>query len=195
MANLKAMLKEKATEKTPGAKKSTMPVLPVTGDLSVKVSEYQAAKVQYKQAEAVMKATEPEIIDFVRARQDADGFAGRYQGSYQVVGEKDSVKVIFMDKYSVSGTDEAQIKEILGNQFDEMVEEKFTVTVKPEVLEDENLSAQLQALIGDRWNEFFNITTNLTIKPDFKKNIYRSVDPSGLNNLRTFVRQYKPSMK
>jgi hypothetical protein len=194
MANLKSLLKENATEKKPGAKKSTMPVLKTTGDLAQKVNEYVTAKVEYKKAEAIMKVAEAPIIEFVRAKQDAEGFAGRYTGSYEVEGDGESVKVIFQDKYTVTGEDEAEIKGILGGEFEHLMEEKFTVSIKPEVLdsEDPKIKALIKQLID---GGMVDIAVKLTPKPDFKKNIYRAVDANGLNNLRTFVKQYKPSMK
>ena len=112
------------------------------------------------------------------------------------MGDGVSVKVIFQDKYTLSGDDEPQLKEILGNHFDELIEEKFSVTLKPEVLaEGSILGDELERLLGDRVGEFLDTVVSLKIKPDFKKNIYRAVNPQGLNNLRTFVKQFKPSMK
>jgi len=200
MANLKSILKANAVEKAPAAKKNSMPVIQVTNEMAEKVIAYQEAKAQFKMAEAVMKMAEGEIIELVRERQDADGFAGRYNGSYNVVGEANGVsgqvKVIFQDKYSaLNGEDEPQLKEILGNHFDELIDEKFDVALKPEVLENEALSDELTNLVGDRFGEFFNIVVSMKIKPGFKSNVYRAVNSQGLSNLRTYVKQYKPSMK
>ena len=179
----------------PKAKKSNMPTLVAPPEVAKAVDAYQDAKTNMKQAEASMNASGETIMGFVRERQDADGFAGRYQGSYAVQGKKHIVKVIYANKFTLNPEDEAQLAEILGESFPELVSKSFAVKLRPEVFESEELQDELMALVGERFGVFFETTTNLNVAEGFAQAIYRVVAPEGLPALRTFARQYKPSIR
>jgi hypothetical protein len=92
-----------ATKKTEAApKKGKMPTLDAPPEVKVAVDEYQEAKAQAKQAEAVMDVAGAVITGFVRDRQDADGFAGKFSGSYALMGHKSTAKVMYANKYVLS---------------------------------------------------------------------------------------------
>lgn len=189
------MLAATATKTEPKAKKSSMPTLQATPEVAQAVDQYQESKINYKQAEAAMGAAAEIITDFVRGRQDEEGFAGRYQGSYAVMGNRHQAKVIYANKFSINGEDEAELTAILGENFDNLIEKKFSVKLRAEVLEDEGLQSELMGLIGERFADFFETTASLSVTEGFSREIYRAVPPEQMDALRTYARQYKPSIR
>ncbi len=185
-----------ATKKTEAApKKGKMPTVDAPPEVKTAVDEYQEAKAQAKQAEAVMDVAGAVITGFVREKQDADGYAGKFSGSYALMGHKSTAKVVYANKYSLSPEDDAQLQEILGDNFPAMVSRKFTVKLKDEVFESEEKQAALMALLGESFPEFFETRVSLAVCEGFNKEIYRVLKPEDLENLRVFARQYKPSIR
>jgi len=189
------MLNQTAKASEPKAKKSSMPTLQAPPEVAEAVDTYQEAKTNWKQAEAQMNASAETIMAFVQERQDTDGFAGRYQGSYAVVGNRHQVKVIYANKYSLNSQDEGELAGLLGESFEALVEKKFSVKLRTEIFEDENLQAELMALVGERFADFFETTVSLGVVEGFSREIYRAVAPEQMEALRTFARQYKPSLR
>jgi hypothetical protein len=183
----------KTTETAP--KKGKMPTLTATPEVAAAVDQYQEAKAQAKQAEAVMEVTGAVITGFVREAQDRDGFAGKFTGSYAVMGEKSTAKVIWANKFSLSAEDGPQLAEVLGPEFDRMVTKKAVVTLKASVFEDEAAQQKLMGLLGDSFPEFFETKITLGVVEGFSRDIYRVVDAAKLADLRVYARQYKPSIR
>jgi hypothetical protein len=188
-------LAQTAKAEPKAAKKATMPTLQTTPEVAAAVDEYQDAKTNMKMAEAAMNSAGDLITEFVRAQQDADGYAGRYQGSYAVLGQRHQAKVIFANKFSFNPEDEGHLENLLGERFDEMVAKKFSVKLRPEVFESEELQAEIMALVGERFGDFFETTVSLAVREGFCQAVYRAVAPEQLAALRTFARQYKPSIR
>ena len=185
-----------ATKKTEAApKKGKMPTLDAPPEVREAVDRYQEAKATIKQAEAVCDVDGAIITGFVREKQDADGFARKFSGSYAVMGFKSTAKVVYANKYSLSGEDAAQLAEILGPNFEPMITQKHTVSLKAEIFEDEALQAELMELVGDRFAEFFETKTTLGVCEEFNKIVYQVLKPEDLENLRVYARQYKPSIR
>ena len=189
------MLAATATKAEPKAKKSSMPTLQATPEVAQAVDQYQESKVNYKQAEAAMGAAAEIITDFVRGRQDAEGFAGRYQGSYAVMGNRHQAKVIYANKFSINPEDEGELAAILGENFDNLIEKKFSVKLRNEVFTNDDLQAELMALVGERFADFFETEVKLGVSEGFSREIYRAVPPEQMDALRTYARQYKPSIR
>jgi hypothetical protein len=194
-ANFGDMLAATATKKEPKAKKSSMPTLQATPEVAAAVDQYQESKVNYKQAEAAMGAAAEIITDFVRGHQDEDGYAGRYQGSYAVQGNRHQAKVIYANKFSINPEDEVELAGLLGEHFEAMVVKQFSVKLRATVLEDADLQAELMELIGERFPDFFETTASLSVADGFSREIYRAVPPEQMEVLRTYARQYKPSIR
>ncbi len=177
------------------AKKSKMPTLQPTPDVAQAVDDYQEAKIQYKMAEATMDQAGTILQEFVRQHQDQDGFKGHYQGSYAVMGIKHSAKVVYANKFTLNAEDKDNLKEILGEHYDYLLSEKYSVKLKGSVFEDEALAAELMELLGDRWGDFFDTEVKLSVCDDFSRVVYQAVEPEQLDNLRVFARQFKPSIR
>ena len=189
------MLAATATKTEPKTKKSSMPTLQATPEVAQAVDQYQESKINYKQAEAAMDSAGTVLMDFVRTHQDADGFAGRFQGSYALKGNRHQAKVIYANKFSINAEDEAELTAILGGNFDNLIEKKFSVKLRGEVFTDDDLQAELMALVGERFADFFETTTSLSVTEGFSREIYRAVPPEQMDALRTYARQYKPSIR
>jgi hypothetical protein len=190
-----AMLGATKTTEATTPKKGKMPTLEAPPEVKTAIDDYQEAKAQEKQAKAVMEITGAVIAGFVRARQDADGYAGKFSGSYAVMGNRDKAKVIYANKYSLSPEDEAQLAEILGPNFPAMISRRFTVKLKDEVFESEEKQAELMQLIGARFPEFFETKVSLAVCEGFSKLVYKVLKPEDLENLRVYARQYSPSIR
>ena len=63
------------------------------------------------------------------------------------------------------------------------------------LFQDPDLQNELMELLGDRFGDFLETSVNLKVKEDFDKKIYQVVSEDQLPALRTFCRQYKPSLR
>jgi hypothetical protein len=191
------MLKKTATVKEPAKTKSKMPVLDAPEHVRQAVDEYIDAKTKEVVAKAEKEAAETVVLQFTGDVQDEDGYKGKFQTSYAVPGNKpgNQVKYISSNRFSINGNDKDKLEEMLGDQYPEMVQEEYTVKLRLEVFEKEELQAELMELVGDRFEEFFETILSLKVKEDFNKNLYRVVDKGGLPELRTFCKPYKAALR
>jgi hypothetical protein len=188
-------VQEIAVETKPTAKKATMPVIEHTDHLAELVDTRQEACINMKQAEAVMRQAEEQIIEVVRERQDKDGYGGKFANSYIINGCRHQVKVVYQNRYTINAQDKGELKSILGDEYGRMIVEKPTVKLKAAVLENEKLQKELMKLIGGRFADFFEATVELVVAEGFNKDIYRIVAPERLVELRLYAKQYKPSLR
>jgi hypothetical protein len=182
-------------ETKPKPKKSTIPVLEHDDHLAELADTYQEAKVNMKQAEAVMNQAGEQIIKVVQERQDRDGYAGKFANSYQVNGSRHQVKVVYQNRFSINPQDKGELKNILGNEYERMIVEKPTVKLRAEVLENQELQEELMKCIGGEFAKFFEATVELAVAEGFSKDIYRAVAPEDLSELRLYAKQFKPSLR
>jgi hypothetical protein len=105
------------------------------------------------------------------------------------------LKVVYANKFSINAEDEVELAGLLGEHFEAMIEQRFTVKLRAEVLEDANLQAELMELIGERFADFFETTASLNVVEGFSREIYRAVPPEQMEALRTYARQCKPSIR
>ena len=189
------MLSQTATVKKPAGKKSTMPVIEIDETVRGAVDSYVNAKAAEKTAKASMDVAGTVIIEHTREVQDKDGFAGKYNGSYQVKGNLHTVKFISTNRFSINPEDEPELRQLLGDAFDELFVTDFKVTLKPEVFEDDNLQGQLMNLIGEHFGTFFDTVKSLKVCERFDELVYRRIKKKDMDALRTFCRQYKPSLR
>jgi hypothetical protein len=134
-------------------------------------------------------------MEFVRQAQDKDGFAGRFSGSYALMGHRHQAKVVYVNKYSINPEDQGELAAILGENFDRLIERKFAVKLKDQVFTDAALQAELMELVGERFADFFETSVSLAVCENFNQLIYQVVEPEQVGQLRTFARQYKPSIR
>ena len=191
----KALDATATTEKKSKARKKTTPILDnAPADVKDAVDHYVEHKKLMKEHKAEMDAAGDAIIDYAETERDKDGFAGNFSKSYDVHGNKEEVKFVTSNRYSVNADDEELLTELLGGKFAELFETLFNVELKDEVLKDEKLQKELMDLIGDKFSKFFTTTKTLRVADDFDKKIYL-LDEDDVNSLRSIVKQYKPSLR
>lgn len=191
-------LKKSAKKKTPTKKVSSVRgVKEVPKKIKDAVDNFLKMNKEIKECNAAKKINEEVILKFSNALQITDGFKDDFVKSYEVPGTKDnSVKVVTSDSFSIDTDDEKEIKKILKDNFSKLISKKYSVKLKNEVFEDEELQKDLIKLLGDRYEDFFDTVVYLETKPDFDKNIFTTIsDKKQLENLGVFVKQKKASIK
>jgi len=193
MPNFQNALKQ--VEAKPKAKKQEIPFLKIPQRIKDAVDAFQAAKKNKIQAEASMKEKEAVIIDFVREKQDLDGFANKYHNSYALKGEEHEIKVIYANKWSVNPESKGELKKLLKRNYGTLIKESYSLNLKKEVFENEELQKDLLSLMGNRLKDFFESELILNVVENFSQEIYQVVDKNGLKLLRSLCQQSKPSLK
>jgi hypothetical protein len=191
------MLKKTATAKAPTKTKSKMPVLDAPEAVRVAVDEYIDAKTREAMAKAEKEAAETVVLEFAGAVQDNEGYKGNFRNSYAVPGKTpgNQVKYVSSNRFSINAEDRETIHGILGEAYDDMVQEDYSVKLRPEVFQDPELQNDLMELVGDRFEEFFETVISLKVREDFDMKLYRVVEDSGLSELRTYCRPYKAALR
>jgi hypothetical protein len=193
MDTLKATAKPKETTTT---KKSSVPVLAAPPEVQEAVDEYIDAKEREKIAKAEMDSAGETIIAFVRPIQDQDGWKRTYRNSYAVPGTKPENKVKFVTKnmFKINAEDSGKIAEILGENFDNLMDRKYDVVLKADVFENQEKQQRLMELVGDAWGEFFETSEKLKVRDGFDERVFEVLDEEGMAKLRVFCQQYKASL-
>ena len=190
------MLKQTATTKKKATSKSKIPVIDAPDHIRETVDRYLAALKAEKEATAEKKEAGGTIIDFTYVRQDEDGYNSNFRHSYSIPGMNDSqVKYVSSNRFSINAEDTEQIEEILGDKYPDLIDQKFSVRLKPEVFENSELQEELMDRLGDRFAVFFETTTSLKVCDEFDRKVYQAVDQDSLATLRTFCRPYTPSLR
>jgi len=197
MPAFKKVLEENATSKKPAPKKAKgMPIIdnaPAT--VKEAVDHYVEHKKQMKEHKAEMDAASDVIVEYGEQIQDDRGFEGDFSKSYKIHGDTEEVSFVSSNKYSVNADDEETLKALLGKYFSQLFEEEFNVSLKSEVLESEELQKELMELIGTQFSKFFNTVKTLKVADDFDKKVYTLLNKTKLNNVRSFVKKAKPSLR
>ncbi len=191
------MLAKTAKPKTAKKKaKSQVANLETPKEIRDQVDRYIEAKKAEKIAKTEKDDAGEHIIGFVRPMQDREGYGGMFRHSYAVSGNNgNKVKFVSSNRFSISAEDEDQLLEILGDEFDTLIERNFDVMLKPEVFQDEGLKTDLMSLVGARFGEFFDTKVSLKVREEFDRRVYGTVGEKDLPALRTFARPYKPSLR
>jgi len=189
----KDRLAKNAVTKSP-AKASSMPRLKVSKKLSKTIETFNAEKKKMAEAKAEMEVAGAELIEYGREVQDKEALAGDFKKSYELVGAEESVKFVTVDKFSVNADDGEMLQETLGDDYDKLVEETFTVVLKPEVLKSDELQEELEELLGDNFDRFMDVTSKLVTKKGFDEKVFQ-VGKEKLDAVRMLTKQNKPSLK
>lgn len=191
----KALETTSSTKKKSTARKKGMPILDnAPKDVKESVDAYVESKRLMKEAKADMDFNADIIIDYAEDERDKDGFNGNFSKSYAIHGNGEEVKFVTSNRYSLNADDEEVLATLLADKFDELIESDFSVELKPEVLENEELQAELMELIGDKFAMFFTTRKTLRVADDFDRKIYL-LSEKKVKNIRAFVKQYKPSLR
>ena len=160
------------------------------------ITKMIAAKKTMKKAKSEAAVAEKSIIEFGIKHKDAEAFAGRFKKSYKIAGNgDDTVTLVTANKWSFNTDDIADIKEIIGENADEMLPSSYNVSIKSEVFTDDAKQKELMKLLGDRWNDFFDTTVSYKPVEDFDSKIYTELDESKMSDLAVYMKQSKPSVR
>jgi hypothetical protein len=197
MASFKQVLKDQGTIKTPKKSKSNVLLIDnPPANVRKAIDDYCKAVKEKKAAEAEMKVQGDMITTFASKKQDEKAFDGDFHKSFDLQGEKETIKYVTSDRFIINSEDEKPLKEVFGKKFNEMIREKFEVTMKEEVIENEDLQKEFMALMGDNFSRFFDVKTSLVTTKDFDEKIYSVVEnQEKLDEVRTYVRPWKASLK
>ena len=192
--------------KPSAAKKSTMPVIDISetdlvpssllAEVEKAIKEFPVFQKEEKEAKAEKEYAAEVIVDLVRRHQDKEAFSGDFSKSYEVKGSENSVKYITADKFSVKDADKEKLKKLFKKSYDELFEEKLEVSLKAEVLNSEDLQEELMNLVGkENFSKFFDVETTFKTKVGFDENLYKNVSADKVDEVRTLVKQNKPSIR
>lgn len=188
------LLKSTETKGT-GTKKKEIPVLQVPDDVKEAVDTYLEAKEIKKSAEATLDLSGATVTGYVKAVQDQEGFKGHFRNSFKVPGHKKTLTWVSSNRWTINPEDLDNLKSLLGDDAAHLLSVKWVLKVKDAVLEDEALRNRLVGLLGNQFSEFFESKASISVSEDFDQALYAATDPEGLRDLRTFARQYSPSLR
>ena len=191
---MNAVKKSNKVEKAPAKKKSTGATINPSDTIKESVDELVAAKKSLAVAKADISALEPEIIDVAREVQNTDALKGNFRKSYDVRGHESTIKFVTANKFSIAEDDIKDLSELLGDEFENMVETSYTVKLKAEVFDDDELSDELMALLGDKFETFFETVTHRKVCTDFDKKLY-NLDDETREDVKELAKQAKPALK
>jgi hypothetical protein len=191
---MNAVKKSNKVEKAPAKKKSTGATINPSDAIKESVDELVAAKKSLAVAKADISALEPEIIDAAREVQNTDALKGNFRKSYDVRGHESTIKFVTANKFSIAEDDIKDLSELLGDEFENMVETSYTVKLKAEVFDDDELSDELMALLGDKFETFFETVTHRKVCTDFDKKLY-NLDDETREDVKELAKQAKPALK
>lgn len=198
--------KEKTTSFADALKKSTTTVakkqstskvteIDVPKNIKEDIDRFVTAKADEKKAKADKVNAEGSIIDFASTEQDRLGFAGDYSKSYKLSGNKSKVTYVTSNRHSISSEDIEEIKEMLGENFSDLISENTEVKLKAAIFTDEALQQKLMEAVGDSFGEFFETITDYTVSDDFDRKIYDAITPEKLADIRVYCKPYKAALR
>lgn len=169
------------------------------------VNEFCSNKKKLKALEAEIKFAESEILEFAKADQDKSAFSGDFVKSFDLPGfdkpeegepEKAVIKFVSTNRFSINPADQEVLQNLLGKSYDDVIEEELKVVLKKGVLEDEEKLAKLAKVIGDDFDDFFESSLSLKVQTDADKKVYKVAgDQDSLDELRTYMKPYKPALR
>lgn len=171
----------------------------VTPAIKEKVDLFVNNKAQIKRLEAEQKDVETEIINHVRAQQDANAYAGNFSKSYLVAGSTCEVTYVTSDRFSVPQEEETltEVKKLVGKKYDEFFEVRRSITMKKGVVENEKLLDKIATACekaGLSLGEIFDVGDKVFAKDSLDEKQY-SIPAAKLDMWRALVRQNKPALK
>jgi hypothetical protein len=162
------------------------------------ISNVIKAKTAKKKAESDIKVNEVPVIEFGNELKDGRAFNGDYKKSYKIQGTNESEVVTFVtaNKFSHTPEDEEDLAEIMGEEnFEELMPKQFEIKVKAEVFADPKLQEFLMKQMGKRFDEFFEVETTRKVTSNFDEELYKKFDEDTVKDIKTFVKQSKPSIR
>lgn len=182
------------------AKKHDKPMANVLPNIKKLVDLFLKKKAEITKLESEKSIAETDIIAHVRPQQDDLARSGSFTKSLEVPGETGSVTYVTSDRFSVPKDTDAQaaLKKLIGlTNYENWFEVKRTITLKKEMQENNDFIQKLVkalASAGMTVGDAFDVVDELRAKPDLDQKQYE-LNPTALDEFRTYVRQNKPALK
>ena len=188
---LNSNVKKKETKK---ASKKSAEIVPVPADVQAEIDKLLEAKKAKKKAESDIKKAEPTIIDHGITLKDGNAYKGSFQKSYKLGNDDNHVNMVTANKWSFKEEDVDSIKEIIGDDADEMIIKETEVRLKPEVFKDPELKQKFVQMVGMEFPDFFETHVSHHVSADFDEKIY-NLGEEKVEDLRLLMKQSKPSLR
>ena len=160
------------------------------------VDNVVSAKAEIKKQTAIQTKNEVVVFDHVAPIQDADGFGHKHSKSYTVEGNKNTVKYVTQNRFTVNIDDRENLEDLLGEDgFDERFEIDKSLTAVADIFTDEDLQNMVMKKLGDKlFAKLIVYYEKLKVKEGFDKLQY-ALSKDKLADLRVFAKQYKASLR
>ena len=188
----------KPISKTKKAKSQKEIIVNAPDPVKEAITNVIKAKTEKKKAESDIKVNEVPVIEFGHNLKDGRAFNGDYKKSYKIQGtnEGDVITFVTANKFSHSPEDEEDLSEIMGEEnFNELMPKQYSIKVKNEVFADPKLQEFLMKQMGKRFDEFFEVETTRKVTDNFDEELYKKFDEDTVTDIKTFVKQSKPSIR
>lgn len=194
--SLKDKLKATAQKEEPKKKSTVAQAPPAPDNVRADADAIGDAQEQKKKADAIIKRSRVSVEAHAREALRACAAKG-YQNSWAVLGDKHTVKVIWKDAFSkINPDDEDAIRQIVGDEnFAKLFRSGFQVNVRPEVLDDDELGAELLARFGEDWEKY--LETREVLEPrkeNWSQLAWSLLTPEQMDDLGQYVKQYSPQV-
>lgn len=188
-----------AGKKTPAKKTSQKIPAKVTNEIKKCVDLTITNKAQIKRLDVETKKAELTIIEHVYPQQETAAREGNYCKSFTVEGNDGAVTYTTVDKFSVPKEDnvEAEIRQLLGKDFDTYFRTVRTVQFTEEAMQDKGLINDMVAVAQEhKYNvpDVFSIVDELATMKGMDESQF-NLPKAKLTALRTLIKQYKASLK
>ena len=188
---LNSNVKPKETKK---ASKKSAEIIPVPANVQAEIDKLLEAKKAKKKAESDIKKAEPTIIDHGIQLKDGNAYKGSFQKSYKLGNDDNHVNMVTANKWSFNEDDVDQIKEIIGENANDMIIKNTEVRLKPNVFSDPELKQRFVQMVGMEFPEFFETHVSHHVSDDFDEKIY-DLGEETVEDLRLLMKQSKPSLR
>jgi hypothetical protein len=179
-------------------KKDGVAIVTLDAANSLLLSNYLAKKKASKEADTALTLAETPLLTYLQEQADDLLFAGKTEGTLDVISADaaNKVKFIIIDKVKVGDIEAAKAN--LGQDIvDKLATLKTVVTLKEEVLENETLQAELTEKLGDSFAKFFEVKQEWKAVKGAKTKMYElaNKDKGLLSRIKMFFTPCKPSIK
>jgi len=156
---------KKAAQKKESKSKSKTPQVQ-RDDLSEPIDKWLEADKMEKDGKALKEQAEQVLLpDFEDERVRVCQGDGQFHSSIKINGK---VTISVQHRYSSISPDmEDQLKEVVGDRYDEFFKAKSSVALTKEAMEDETFLGKIMEAVGEDFSKYFAVTDEITVTKAF----------------------------
>ena len=187
-------------ESKPTKAKTSKIAATTTDEMKTAVDTFITHKAEIKRLEAEQAQAYDIIVGPVRNQQIEQARNGNFSKSFLVKGKTGETTYTTSDKFSVPKDQASQdaLRELLGEEkFDAWFESKRTITLKPEVQQNNTFITKLAAACkaaGMELGDAFDVYDTVIAKDDLDRKQFE-LDAETFAQFSTIVKQNKPALK